>query len=101
MTDTETRWAQRVREWRASGQSASEFSRGRGFEASTLRFWASRLKRSTATATAPEQTRLLRVTAAPAVGVLSVCVGEARIEVRSGFDRALLREVVEVLGGAR
>jgi hypothetical protein len=30
-----------------------------------------------------------------------VAVGTARIVVRAGFDRALLREVVEALGGSR
>ena len=32
---------------------------------------------------------------------LMITVGAARIEVRSGFDHALLTEVIEALGGAR
>jgi len=44
MTETEAKWAARVLEWRESGKAAEEFAEGRGFEASTLRFWASRLK---------------------------------------------------------
>lgn len=40
--------------------------------------------------------------APPNLGVaMSIAVGVARIEVRTGFDAGLLREVVEVLGGAR
>jgi hypothetical protein len=32
---------------------------------------------------------------------LTVAVGDARIEVRAGFDATLLRDVVGALGGAR
>jgi hypothetical protein len=48
MNETEAKWAERVLEWRESGQAAEEFAEGRGFEASTLRFWASRLKKAKA-----------------------------------------------------
>jgi hypothetical protein len=44
--------------------------------------------RVTATATRREET-------------LDVVVGAARVVVRTGFDRALLREVVDALGGAK
>jgi hypothetical protein len=30
-----------------------------------------------------------------------IAIGSARIEVRPGFDQALLTEIVETLGGAR
>lgn len=103
MTKTEATWAERVRAWRASGQTAWEFAQGRGFEASTLRYWASRLRRDGLDA--PPKTprvRLLRVTPAPAAAPsLVVAVGAAQIEVRTGFDRALLRDVIDALGGSR
>jgi hypothetical protein len=38
---------------------------------------------------------------APREDTLVVAVGTARIVVRAGFDRALLRDVVEALGGTR
>jgi len=44
MTDTETKWSNRVQEWRASGKTPEEFAEGKGFEPSTLRFWASKLR---------------------------------------------------------
>ena len=44
MTSTEAKWAERVREWRASGKTAEEFAAGFEYEVSTLRYWASRLK---------------------------------------------------------
>jgi putative endopeptidase len=44
MAGTQARWAERVQAWRASGKTAEEFATGLNFEASTLRYWASRLK---------------------------------------------------------
>jgi hypothetical protein len=108
MTETETKWFERVREWRSSGTTAEQFAEGRGFEPTTLRYWASRLGRAKAS---PEESRttpsvrMVRVDrAGPATATASpivIAVGGARIEVRAGFDRVLLGEVVAVLGGAR
>lgn len=95
MADAET-WAKRVAEWRASGLTAGEFAAGRGFGGSTLRWWASRLGR--------EQSAFVRVVTAPSAevrdGPVEVHVGEARVVVRSGFDRATLAEVLAVLRGS-
>jgi hypothetical protein len=44
MTQTEAKWAERVRAWREGGRTAEQFAEGQGFEASTLRYWASRLR---------------------------------------------------------
>jgi undecaprenyl pyrophosphate synthase len=44
MSDTATKWRQRVAGWRASGETAERYSTGRGFTAGTLRWWASRLQ---------------------------------------------------------
>lgn len=132
MTQTETKWEERVRGWRESGRTAESFAEGQGFEASTLRYWASRLKSKKAVGASstsgvapavslrePESVHLVRVrptrarsshtrggrsmpVASPESNAAMVIVlGAARIEVRAGFDRALLGELVEVLGGAR
>jgi hypothetical protein len=123
MTQTEAKWAARVREWRASGETAEQFTEGQGFKASTLRFWASRLRGKAATVgtppTAPGEAggvqvvRVRRTRArTPGVGsatsggstpeaTMVIVIGTARIEVRSGFDRALFSDVIEALGGAR
>jgi hypothetical protein len=108
MTDTEAKWAERVRGWRASGQDATVFAEGRGFKASTLLVWASRLARARAGAverrperpSAPRMVRIKRTAPAPRAALV-VSIGSARIEVSSGFDRALLSEVVAALGGSR
>ena len=39
-------WERRVAEWKSSGLTAAEFAVGRGFAASTLTWWSSRLSRS-------------------------------------------------------
>ncbi|MGO9837357.1 MAG: IS66 family insertion sequence element accessory protein TnpA [Polyangiaceae bacterium] len=110
MTETETKWTERVRAWRASGRTAREFAAGQEFKPSTLTYWASQLRRSAsaeggvAGKRAP-RLRMVQVVGtaamAPREDTLVVAVGTARIVVRAGFDRALLRDVVEALGGTR
>ena len=108
MTATQAKWAARVSEWRQGGKSAEEFAEGRGFEPSTLRYWASRLKRGTGVAAEVQPVRIARVvrrtgsidSATVSAGVV-VEIGAARVTVRQGFDRSLLREVIETLQGER
>jgi hypothetical protein len=103
MTETEAKWAERVREWRASGKTAEEFVEGREFKASTLRVWASTLRRKEGARPAASKAgaSFLRVVSRPAAPPsLEVAVGHARVLVRPGFDAALLRQLVEALGGA-
>lgn len=103
MTETQTKWSVRVEQWRASGQRATEFAAGRGYQASTLRYWASELRRVAgkgADERRPAGVRMARVTAARSVGPTSslvITVGVAQVIVRGGFDKGLLREVVEAL----
>jgi hypothetical protein len=105
MTKTEAKWAARVERWRASGKSAPEFAQGQGFESSTLRYWASRLKHLPPSLAKPvPRVRMVRVRRTPppvVAGPLVVAIGAARVEVRLGFDRALLRQVVEALAVER
>ena len=111
MTETETKWSERVGEWRSGGQSANDYAQGRGFAASTLRWWASRLGRGggmptrggiAARAKGAPAIRMARLVAVrrPVDPTLTVRVGVAQVEVRAGFDRLLLRELVEALGDA-
>ena len=100
MTETEQTWTERVQEWRSSGLSAPEFVQGRGYEASTLRYWASRLRRVAEGRPYAPRVRMARVkvTRGPSESLV-VAVGVARIEVRPGFDGSLLRDVVAAIGG--
>ena len=111
MTATEAKWSERVREWRASGKTAEEFASGFEFEASTLRYWASRLKAQVPTSESPPAIVRVRRTPRRAASVVGegdtadssveVVIGGARVVVRRGFDAELLREVVAALGSAR
>lgn len=86
-------WAKRVASWRASGQTADAFAAGRGFAASTLRWWGSRLGR--------RDSGFVQVVTAPVAvardGVVELDVGGVRVLVRVGFDRAVLAAVLDVL----
>lgn len=104
-------WVERVEAWRASGERAEAFSRREGYAASTLRWWASRLRRETAIepSAAPAAVRLARVVREPAPIVAThgaaivLEVADVRVAIEPGADRATLAMVLEVLGvgGAR
>lgn len=91
MASTEI-WAKRVAAWRASGQTVHVYAAGREFAASTLRWWSWRLSRR-----APALVRVVPVAAPPRDSILELAVGDVRLLVRSGFDRALLAEVLDVV----
>ena len=105
MTETETTWAARVAEWRASGLTAPVFCKGKEFTAGGLRYWASRLRRADDSEPA-EEVRLARVvrsaqrSPAPETAI-EIEVGVARLGVRRGFDPEVLRAVLDVLGVSR
>lgn len=102
MTETEAKWAERVREWKASGQTAKEFAASREFKPSTLVYWASCLRTGGGAHKKQEKrgvriARVVRV-ATPTDGAIVVAVGAARVSVRAGFDPEVLRQVVLALG---
>lgn len=107
MTTTAT-WTRRVEAWRASGLTAEEFSHGRGFAASTLRWWSSRLRRGSA---GRPQIALARVVACPdrersGTGAIVIEVAGARVLVANGVESEDLVVVLDALeararGGAR
>ena len=97
MAAKESLWAERLRAWRASGQSAPEFVQGKDYTVSSLRYWTQRLAKRKAvqfvqvvpagTAPHPEDK--------PAELVLEV--GRIAIRVARGFDPTLLKAVVQAL----
>lgn len=107
MTETETKWSERVREWKSSGKTAKQFVEGRDFKSSTLVYWASCLRHGNGAVARrgrrEPRVRMARVMAvAPrADDAIVIAVGAARVAVRAGFDRALLRQVVKALGDER
>ena len=102
---TTDKWRARVAAWRASGERAEEFSRRDGYAASTLRWWASKLKHEPPAPPAIQLARVIRtVTAAPAMIdspatiVIEASAACTRIAVSAGADRTTLAMVIEVLG---
>jgi hypothetical protein len=114
----EARWGEHVRAWRASGQTARAFAISRGISDSSLRWWEKHLAKRAAvnapppspmarpskpTTRSPSLARVVR----PGDAVtdedagIALVVGEITIAVRRGFDRALLREVVQALAEAQ
>lgn len=118
MTETESKWVERIRQWKDSGKRAEEFASGRPFKASTLKWWATELRRradgrsrTSKPRVGPTPIRMARVVSRPgarprgqahAVGNgLVIEVSGARISLGRGFDAGLLAEVVRALGGER
>jgi len=99
MRTTAADWAERVKAWRESGQTAPAFAEGKGFSDSLLRWWSTELVRRSRKEPRVRSVRVVRQAAA--IASLTVSIGAARIEVRAGFDGDLLRGVVDALGGAR
>ena len=118
MSDTQV-WSERVREWRASGQSASAYCAGQPFAESVLRYWWRRLRTSGEVererGSAKREVRLARVEvvrpptvpqpdgrrSVPSTGSgVAVEVGAMRIAVERAFDPATLAAVLEVVMAA-
>ena len=112
---TEAMWVERIEEWTRSGQSAAEFAEGKPFTSGTLIWAASRLrngargssKRRASRPRAGRQAKIQmaevvrRSPRAAAVESLVLEVGGARVLVKRGFDRTLLRDVMLALRGAK
>ena len=105
MTETESKWATRVADWRASGQTAPAFCEGKDYTPGGLRYWSSRLAKA-GRAGRRKDVRLARVVRAvrPAEAAetpILIEVGGTRLGVCRGFDPGALRAVLDVLGGGR
>jgi hypothetical protein len=104
-------WVERVAAWRASGERAETSSRRGGYAASTLRWWASRLKREMAApaVAAPAEIQLARVLRRPTPPVepgghaivLEIVDAGVRIAIEPGADPATLAMVLDVVRGGR
>jgi hypothetical protein len=103
MADREA-WEKRVSEWRTGGLSSRVYCEGKDFTPGGLRYWANRLDREAGRSPTVRLAKVKRVRARsrevshrPGLQALVVEVGGARVEVRPGFDRSALAEVLEIL----
>ena len=103
MSDTVETWKKRVASWRASGQTAEEFSNGRPWSLSTLRWWSSRLGREASSVAAPVRiARLVRATAPLPRDrggsiVVEMLDARLRITIERGAERDTVAAVLGVL----
>jgi hypothetical protein len=94
-------WEERVSEWRRSGVTAAEFCVGRGFAASTLRWYSSQLgplpakKKQT-----PERFPMVHVAreGSVAAGAIVIEWRGVRVHVPVGADESTVAAVVHALG---
>lgn len=103
MTKTELRkeWAARVAAYKASGQSASAWCAANNLNTRQLWYWLRKYKNTDTPAVMPFQWLSLEV-GEPRPGsanesALLVRVGQATVEVKPGFNPALLSDVVRTL----
>ena len=113
MTETDEKWLERIRLWKASGQTAEAFAVGQPFKASTLKWRAAQQRRAAEDARSGKgharngAIRLARVvsrsrdSASGQSGGVVVEVSGARISLSRGFDAELLTDVVRALGVVR
>lgn len=93
-----------VAEWRASGLSAEEFSKPRGFTRERLWAWSSRLRELERKAAGGDDVRLIPVVrraSADDGATVTVHLHDARILVRAGVDRTTLSVVLDAVDGLR
>ena len=95
-------WAARLEAWKASGKSANEFCAEHGYSAKNLVWWSSHFRRKASPAAKRQRVVLARVVrkpreVRPTPAVVVVQIGDARIEVAAGADRAALTLVFETL----
>ena len=102
MSRTTSEWEKRVARWRASGETAEVFSAREGFAGSTLRWWASTLRRASTPPKRIGMVQLVRTpssTPPPGRGlVIDLVDSRARIMVEAGVELATLRTVLEAFG---
>ena len=114
MKETDEKWLERIRLWKASGQTAEAFAVGQPFKASTLKWRAAELRRGAEGGgrygeghAGNGAIRLARVvsrardSASGQGGGVVVEVSGARISLSRGFDAELLTDVVRALGAVR
>lgn len=106
MADAAT-WKNRVAAWRASGQTAAEYSKQHGLTLSSLQRWSHRLRREAPEPAPPTAIRLARVervavpsgpTPPATVPGVVVEISGARVRVERGADAATVAMVLTALG---
>jgi len=96
-------WAERVAEFEASGQNTTEWCSEHGIKTAQLRYWLRKYRHqeNANNKAATPQWQALEVDnrTSNEGSELKIRVGSAVIEVKPGFDKKLLRELIDALSG--
>jgi hypothetical protein len=99
-TDLQKEWKRRIALFKASGQSQLAWCRSNDLSVHQLRYWLKKLNQTQPKSKMP-QTNWLQVSLDASLDnscdSLRIQVGEASIEVKPGFNPALLADVIRVL----
>ena len=95
----ESKWAARITAWRASGQTAGRFCADKDYSEGSLRYWASKLRDVDPVRTEVRIAKVVPATMpADAETPIVLEVAGVRVALRRGFDRQVLRDVLDALG---
>lgn len=95
-SDLRAAWQERITAFRASGQTAAAWCAAQQLKEHQLWYWIRRFRSTTSEQPSPSKFLSVQVCESSASPLL-VRVGSVAIEVRPGYDAALLRNLVETL----
>jgi transposase-like protein len=95
------KWSHILKEQAESGLTAGKFCEKHGYAFHQIRYWRQKLRSG---AKAPRFAPVVKSNESPRSRIeskssLVVTIGNLRIEISSGFDRKLLTDVLQALGG--
>lgn len=96
------KWRRIIKEHEESGLPAGKFCEKHGHVFHQFRYWKQRLRvepNKVRFAPVITTTKELTTRDVDSKAALVLMVGKLRLEIHTGFDRALLAEVIQVLGG--
>jgi hypothetical protein len=96
---TRAEWADRVRRWRASQQTAGKFADFEGIKVGTLRHWAWRLERDARDATSPAFVEVVMPAQGGWSGVEVLLRDGICVRVARDFDESTLVRVIAIVEG--
>lgn len=101
-TDLQQEWAQRLKEFHASGETATAWCTARNINLHRFWYWSRKLRTQNQNQSSAEIRWLsVRMDESSLEDTLIVQVGHVRIEVKPGFNPTLLQQVVQTLTHAQ
>lgn len=106
-SDLLVEWESRVLDYRQSGLKAVDWCALNGFAVHRLKYWITKVNRISKDTDAKQEDAgsqnggfgwaAVEITDSHSTSGISICIGGARIEVKSGFDKSLLSDVLDVV----